>query len=89
MRRLTGRLDRLQKALAPHEGKRMLVVSGGYFGPTKLATSTCTRTRTNGVLIDCVTLDGCREDLTDEQLEKFIQSFPIQENDALPGRKRA
>ena len=89
MRRLTGRLDRLEKALAPHAGKRMRLICCGYFGPTNLATSTCSRTRINGVLSECVSLDGCVDDLTSDELEDFIQSFPIQDNDAQPERRWA
>jgi len=36
-----------------------------------------------------VILDGCVDDLTSDELEDFIQSFPIQDNDALPERKWA
>ena len=89
MRRLTGRLDRLQKALAPHEGKRMRVIASGVCKPGNLAEATCSRALTNGCLTECVSLEGRIEDITDEQLEEFIQSFPIQDNDARPGRKWA
>ena len=58
--------------------ERRLVVSAVYATPN-LATSTCTRTLANRVLTEAVHLDGAREDLSDEQLENFIESFPIQE----------
>jgi len=44
-----------------------------------LANSTCTRTLAKGVLTEVVHLDGDGNDLSDEQLEKFIDGFPIQE----------
>jgi hypothetical protein len=44
-----------------------------------LETSTCHRTLTaSGCLIEVVRLDGRRGGLTDEELEKFVKSFPIQ-----------
>ena len=46
---------------------------------TGLDTSTCRRTLTaSGSLTEVVELDGTREGLTDEQLEKFINSFPVE-----------
>jgi len=89
MQRLKGRLDRVAKALAPHEGKRMRVIACGVCKPGNLAEATCSRAITNGCLTECVSLEGRIEDITDEQLEEFIQSFPIQDNDALPGRRWA
>jgi hypothetical protein len=32
----------------------------------------------NGCLTEVVELDGIRDGLTDEELEKFVKSFPIQ-----------
>ena len=84
MQSVKGRLGKLERTLAPRQGKRILVVTGGYFGPTNLASSTCTRTRTNGVLIDFVTLDGCADDLSNEELEEFVHRFPIQEQNQPP-----
>ena len=89
MRRLTGRLDRLQKALAPHEGKRMRVICCGVAERGDLAKATCSRALTNGCLTECVSLEGRIEDIPEEELEKFIQSFPIRDNDALSGRRWA
>jgi len=45
----------------------------------KLDTSTCRRTLTaSGCLMEVVTLDGRRDGLTDEELEKFVKSFPVE-----------
>jgi hypothetical protein len=32
----------------------------------------------NGLLIEVVELDGGREDLADEDLDRFIASFPVE-----------
>jgi hypothetical protein len=79
MLRLRGRLTRLENALIPVQSqtKRWLVVVPGV-GPANLANATCTRTRTQGMLAEVVLLDGSREGLTDEELDRFVQSFPIQ-----------
>jgi hypothetical protein len=43
-----------------------------------LETSKCRRTLTaSGSLTEVVRLDGIRGGLSDEELEKFVQSFPI------------
>jgi hypothetical protein len=43
-----------------------------------LATSDCTRYLTKeGILIEVVDLDGVHGDITDEHLEQFIESFPV------------
>jgi hypothetical protein len=48
-------------------------------GACALANSTCKRTLgANGSLTEIVELDGSGEHLTDEDLEKFIASFPIE-----------
>jgi hypothetical protein len=44
-----------------------------------LETSTCKRTLSeDGFLTEVVRLDGSRDGLTEEQLEQFISSFPVQ-----------
>jgi hypothetical protein len=82
--RLKGRLDRLEKTLAPAKGprQRVRVVISGVCAPANLETSRCTRTLTNGLLTEIVEFDGSCDDLSDEQLENFIESFPIQEEAA-------
>ena len=41
--------------------------------------STCKRTLdVNGLLTEIVMLHGTREHLTDEELESFVRSFPIE-----------
>jgi hypothetical protein len=81
MRRLMGRLNKLESVLMPAKGPRRHVrlVFGAVGGTLNLATSTCTRTLTNGALTELVNLDGDRSELSNEQLERFIESFPIRE----------
>jgi hypothetical protein len=44
-----------------------------------LETSTCRRTLTaSGSVTEVVRLDGIRGGLTDAELEKFVQSFPVE-----------
>jgi len=81
MLRLRGRLARLEKTLAPAHAPRKHVrwLFRGICGTADLATSFCRRwIAADGTLWESVTLDVCREGLTDERLEKFIESFPIE-----------
>jgi hypothetical protein len=80
MLRLQARVDKLERVLVPAKGPRdrVRVLICGMTKPADLATSTCTRRLSNGVLTEVVQLDGDRDDLNDEQLESFIESFPIQ-----------
>ena len=79
MLRLKSRLTRLEETLAPVQGatKRWVVVVHGG-APANLANSTCTRTLSQGRLMELVLLDGSREELTDAELDRFVGSFPIQ-----------
>jgi len=44
-----------------------------------LETSTCRRTLTaSGYLCEIVRLDGVREGLTDDELDKFVNRFPVE-----------
>ena len=44
-----------------------------------LETSTCRRTLTaNGALTEVVRLDGMHGDLTDEELDNFVEGFPVE-----------
>ena len=79
MLRLLGRLGKLEKVLTPAQGatKRWIVVAVGG-RPANLANSKCTRRVSNGVLMEVVQLDGNRDELSDGQLQKFVESFPIE-----------
>jgi hypothetical protein len=80
MPRLQGRLDKLEKTLTPLKGplERFRVLADRV-GSLNLATSRCTRTLRGGMLTEIVILSGSRDHLSDEQLEKFIESFPTRE----------
>lgn len=80
MSRLKGRLAKLEKTIVPADCIRdsfRLVTS--TVGPLNLANSKCRRTLHNGFLWERVELDG---NLTDEELNKFIESFPIETGSA-------
>jgi hypothetical protein len=83
MRAITRRLRRLE-ARSPLTAtgtprQTIRVVIRGVFGAPKLETSKCTRMLgRNGQLIEVVELDGSREGLTDEDLDRFITSFPVE-----------
>jgi hypothetical protein len=81
MLRLRGRLNRLERVLVPSKGpqKRIRLVICAMTKAADLATSTCYRSLANGVLTEMVHLDGDRSELSDEQLERFIESSPLQE----------
>ena len=59
---------------------------GNHFGlcryqryRARLETSTCQRTLSaDGALFEMVRLDGSRSGLTNEEMEKFVESFPVE-----------
>jgi hypothetical protein len=81
MQRVARRLDRLGEIFNPlrQPHKLVRVVVSGVSGLEPLANSTCTRTLRNGTLFEIVDLGNSYGDLTDEELERFIQGFLIQE----------
>jgi len=79
--RIGLRLDRLEKTFATVHGPRrtVRVVVQAICGPTNLANSECTRTIcADGTLSEYVQLDGSSEELSDDDLERFVASFPIE-----------
>jgi hypothetical protein len=83
MKAIARRLRRLEdqccvgKQSKPLQQMRLVVCGIGR--PLDLANSTCSRKLdSSGHLLELVTLHGSRHDLTDEQLENFVQSFPIE-----------
>jgi len=76
---LKTRLSRLERqhSQVSREPFRIVVSRAGK--PFDLATATCTRTlMPNGGLMEIVNVNGSGHDLSDEELEKFIQSHPIE-----------
>ena len=60
-------------------GQSMRVLIRGVCGPANLATSTCTRSLSeNGHLTEIIHLDGGREGLSDEDLDRFVENFPVE-----------
>ena len=80
MLRLKGRLNKLEQVLVPAKvpQKRIRVLVDDMGGPVDLTASTCTRTLRRGTLLEIVELRGNGNGLSDEELESFIESFPIQ-----------
>ena len=57
----------------------MRIVASAMDHILNLETSTCTRLLTeSGALTEVVDLDGIRGELMDEDLEQFVQSFPVE-----------
>jgi len=80
MQRVSRRLDRLDAVFnPPKQPHKLFRVVVSRVSPGTLANSTCTRTLRQGTLMEIVTLKGSYEDQTEEELEQFIQSFPIDE----------
>lgn len=48
-------------------------------GPLDLANSTCTRRRGPNGIFETVHIAGCDEGLTKEELDAFVESFPVED----------
>ena len=80
---LKRRLAKLERVITPESKENFRVVTGCVVGTPNLSTSTCARTRrADGSLFELVHLDGGREGLTDEDLERWISGFPIESGQA-------
>ena len=76
LKRRLQNLERQQNAIAL---KPLRFVVSSIARPLDLSKATCTRTLwPNGQLMEFVELKGNRSGLSDEDLERFIQSFPIE-----------
>ena len=73
-----ARLQKLERrSQVSREPFRVVVSHAGK--PFDLATATCTRTlMQDGGLLEIVNVNGSGNDLSDEELEEFIQSHPIE-----------
>jgi len=77
MSSLRHRLKRLERVQAAVQEPFRIIVTG--VGRLNLAESRCTRTLSeNGGVTEVVWLNGSSNDLSEEELEKFIASFPVQ-----------
>ena len=76
---LKSRLQKLERQRSQVECGRFRVVVSRVGEPFSLATARCTRTlMADGGLLEIVNVNGSGNDLSDEELEKFIQSHPIE-----------
>jgi len=82
MKPILRRVGRLEDCQAISSGKPKpgvrLIVSLPWKGPANLATSTCLRYLRAGCITEVVELDGDEAAIREEELEKFIASFPVQ-----------
>ena len=77
--KLNARLQKLERQRSQIERGRFRIVVSHAGKPFDLATATCTRTlMPDGGLMEIVNVNGSGHDLSDEELERFIQSFPIE-----------
>jgi len=73
------RLQKLERHHSQIERGRFRIVVSHAGKPFNLATATCTRTlMPDGGLMEIVNVNGSGHELSDEELERFIQSFPIE-----------
>jgi hypothetical protein len=79
LRRVVRLEDRFETQLSDKakSSVRIIVTLAGS-EPASLATSTCTRHVRADVLTEVVELDGARGSISDEELERFVASFPIE-----------
>ena len=76
---LKARLQKLERKHSQVELGRFRVVVSRVGQPFSLATARCSRTlMADGGLIEIVNVNGSGNDLSDEELERFIQSHPIE-----------
>ena len=75
--RRVGRLEDRHGAAGKPQKSLRLIVALPWKGPANLATSTCRRSLGSGLLMELVELDGDDASLGEEELEQFVQSFPI------------
>ena len=85
MKPVIRRIARLEDRLAPQPDfarnprGRLRIVVCKMDRELNLETSRCRRMLTaSGSLTEVVRLDGIRGGLTDEELEKFVQRFPVE-----------
>ena len=84
-RTLTHRLKKLEGVRRSTDEKPFRVLIQSVCGPLNLAKSTCTRTvGPEGQLTEVIWLDGNRDGLSDEELERFIGSFPVKRRGVSP-----
>jgi len=81
MRALANRVGRLESNWRIGKEPRSVirVILSAIAPRLNLQTSTCTRRlSSNGDLTELVQLDGSRDELSNEELNEFIERFPIE-----------
>ena len=77
--RLITRLNALERRRRAIAKEPIRVIIGSVCGEPNLANSTCRRTLSaDGQLTEIVQMEGAVDDLTNEDLERFIAGFPIE-----------
>lgn len=77
---LNRRLRRVEQVLTPEDKEPFRVIITLPWKKLDLTRSTCTRYRCDdGTVTEVLHLDGDAEDISPEELEQFIQSFPIRD----------
>jgi hypothetical protein len=86
MKAVLTRVQRLERRFAPSFARdfvqnpraRMRCIVSTIGHSLNLANSSCTRSLTkDGCLTEVVDLDGASDDISDKELERFIESFPV------------
>jgi hypothetical protein len=76
---LEDRFARLNRTLLAIRADAFGSRCAGWIGALSLETSRCRRVlSTSGFLTEVVRLDGIRRGLIDEELEQFVQGFPVE-----------
>ena len=84
MKAIIRRVGRLEDRYAIHSSGQLriavrAIISTPWNGPLNLAASTCRRRLNPGrAVTEIVELHGRAEDIGEEDLERFIASFPVQ-----------
>jgi hypothetical protein len=74
-----ARLKKLERRRETGTGQAFRLVVRPVIGPTDLAKSTCQRTLCpDGSLMEVVNLNGNGSGVSEEELDRFIASFPIE-----------
>jgi len=75
---IKARLKALERERARAAKEPMRCVIAGVVGETHLENCTCVRHMANGRLSEVITLDGSMDGLTNEDLDRFVERFPIE-----------
>jgi hypothetical protein len=79
MRALVNRVIRLETSANNAAANVIRYVFSRMDKPLNWETSKCTRTRqANGSVLEFVKLDGDDPDVTNDELDRFVERFPVQ-----------